>query len=316
MFHLVLLLLCPCVEYGVSLISVEKLVERAILAHGEQSESEKLQGASSHSTLVQSHTSLADSGSDQTVEAGPAPQSTQSEGDARSGGEAQTIANLQPTAGTEEDSKEDGQPPHPPEDASRGELPPTMAEGPGEVTLSWAGLGAEVLEASQSGCVIPDATLVQLVVLHLRELQDGVRWVLVDFPTSLEQATLLEMQLSGYEPPPDLPKYKFSLAGQEGVFLLIDPPPQATKQSLRSGLDVVIHVDTPAEVCLQQGIAEGDEQGDSPRQLHPQLSSFDDAWPELAEFYSQFNNVVTVDGGKEAGECSRPGHTCTYPCVF
>ena len=292
------------VEYGVALISVEKLVERAILAHEEQVESEKLQDTSSHSTLVQSHTSLADSGSDHTIEAGSAPQSTQTEGDAKKEDEAQTITSPQPEAGTEEDRKEDNQPPHLPQDTSRGELPPTTTEEPGEETLSWAGLGYQVVEATQSGCAIPDATLVQLVVLHLRELQEGARWVLVDFPTTLEQATLLEMQLSGYEPPTDPPKYRFTLAGEEGVFILIDPPPEATMQALRSGLDVVIHVDTPPEMCLQQGIAERDEQGDSPQQLHPLLSSFDDVWPELSAFYNQFNNVVTVDGGKEEGELS------------
>lgn len=285
---------------------MEQLVERAILAHEEQIESEKLQGTSSQSTLVQSHTSLVGSGSDQTIEAGSAPQSTQSEGNAKNGEEPQSTTSPQPAAGAEEDSKENGQPPPPPEDAITSDLPTTANEGQGEATLSWVGLGDEVLEATQSGNAIPDATLVQLVVLYLKELQDGARWVLVDFPASLEQATLLETQLSGYQPPPSPPKYRFPLAGQEGVFLLIDPPPEGTKQSLHSGLDVVIHVDTPAEVCLQQGIAGRDAQGDSPQQLHPQLSSFNDTWPDLAEFYGQFNNVLTVDGGQETGESSRP----------
>ena len=290
---------------------MEKLVERAILAHEEQVESEKLQATSSHSTLVQSHTSLPDSGSDHTIEAGAAPQSTQAEDNVKKEDEAQTITNPQPAAGTEEDSKEDSQRPHLPEDTSRGELPPTTTEEPGEGTLSWAGLGCQVVEATQSGCAVPDATLVHLVVLHLRELQEGARWVLVDFPTTLEQATLLEIQLSGYKPPTDPPKYRFTLAGEEGVFILIDPPPEATKLALRSGLDIVIHMDTPAEVCLQQGISERDEQGDSPQQLHPQLSSFDDAWPELSAFYNQFNNVVTVDGGKEEGKLSNHIAHCT-----
>jgi hypothetical protein len=269
-------------DFEVRAVRVEKLVERAIL------ECEEEEGATpvieSQSTLVQSHTTLSadvsceDSQEDPQQQAIPTPVLQ----DGTGGNPSQT-----PTVD------------EPKEQATLTTEPTSVPLDPfprEEEHLTWSSLGKKALEASQQGTPIPDLVLVNLIVLQLRELSDGVRFVLADFPVTYEQAELLEVHLSGYTPQATPPKLRSILAGTEGVYLLIAPPPRDALPNSAHALDIVVHVEADTDVCMKRGVTGGD--GSGSQEVLSGLASFDASWPDVEEFYSRFNNVVTVDGGQ------------------
>ena len=286
-------------DFEVHVVCVETLVAKAIHLFEEVAGSERTPVAGSQSTLVLSHTSLPAEGySEESQEESPPNQVDTTTGESEA-----LVEEDKPTVGED-----------------KGQITLTTEDIDGqqnvssqpEEDLTWCSLGRKALEASQLGMPIPDHVLVNLIVLHLRELPDGGRYVLANFPTTYKQAELLETHLSGYTPTAEPTKYKSLQAGKEGVYLLIDPPPNDSQQSTHCGLDAVIHVNTNSDVCLERGISEG-EDSNSPQQVLSGIASFDAAWPDLQQFYHQFNNVFTVDGGKSQGELMRCvcAHTCT-----
>ena len=292
------------VDFEVHVVCVETLVAKAIHLFEEVAGSERTPVAGSQSTLVLSHTSLPAEGySEESQEESPPNQVDTSMGESE--------ALMQEDKPADTVSEDKGQITLITEDIDGQQ---EVSSQP-EEELTWCSLGRKALEASQQGVPIPDHVLVNLIVLHLRELPDGGRYVLANFPATYKQAELLETLLSGYTPTAEPTKYKSLQAGKEGVYLLIDPPPNDSQQSTRCGLDAVIQVNTDSDVCLERGIS-GGEDSNSPQQVLSGIASFDAAWPDLQQFYHQFNNVFTMDGGKSQGEfIMRCVSTHTWACA-
>ena len=279
---------------------VESLVEKAVSAYEQTQKDHTPPPAASHSTLVQSQSDLSvgASLSNMTREERMPKGDNPSDNDPTSPPQEASQQGTTATHTTDVDkpgalkAANESIPPIP----AAGEPPKIEIEAPIKPDeMTWVSLGKHAADCLVSGLPIPDETLVQLLTLHLRELPDGTRWILSDFPTTSQQAVLLEMSLSGYVTPPQPPKYKIQMAGD--TYLLIDCLPVSLSRHER-GLDAVLVLDAESDLCLERGA----EQASGPRPLQTQLAAFDEAWLGIEEFYKQFNNIVILDGNMSEGE--------------
>ena len=89
-----------------------------------------------------------------------------------------------------------------------------------------------------------------------RRVPEGSGWVTDGFPTTYAQAKLLEKALSGFDSDAMVQVNKAGTTDSPGPIrsslLAPDPNPPAEKPKPRSGIDVVIHLELPDELCLKR----------------------------------------------------------------
>jgi hypothetical protein len=80
-------------------------------------------------------------------------------------------------------------------------------------------------------------------------------WILVDFPSSLAQAKLLEEALGGFEPEVDRNESELSKYLKDACFLCQpNPKAEALEKLTQSGLDGVFWINTTPEECIRRAI--------------------------------------------------------------
>jgi len=92
---------------------------------------------------------------------------------------------------------------------------------------------------------------------ELTEIQNVSKqgWILIDFPTNLTQATMLEKALSGYEREEDLDHTKRELEQKEAdMYYKPTEKPAPPKRLIPSGIDAVIWFDCSREECLRRAL--------------------------------------------------------------
>ena len=104
----------------------------------------------------------------------------------------------------------------------------------------------------QGGC-ISDSDLVSLIVEEIKKSEKG--WILVDFPTTVEQAKLLEEALTNFKHKYERPLGFYEEKKQK--LHAVCPPETEEQLAVElevSGLDHVIWIDTSKKECLRRSI--------------------------------------------------------------
>lgn len=117
-------------------------------------------------------------------------------------------------------------------------------------------------------------------------------WALVDFPRSLNQAQLLETELTGYV----VKKRKPAKKGAPPSSLLegIDLPSP-------SGIDLVLRLDISDEECIKR---EGPE---SEAEVKEKLTAYESTYDELDQWYSAIGVLKSIDGTLQPKEICLAG---------
>ena len=86
---------------------------------------------------------------------------------------------------------------------------------------------------------------------YFRSIPEGTGWVLDNFPTTYQQAKLLEKALSGFDMNK---KEKIAKSGGKGKKSLLapDPRPPAPPVDPISGIDIVVLFEAADDVCLKR----------------------------------------------------------------
>ncbi|XP_076812230.1 sperm flagellar protein 2-like [Clavelina lepadiformis] len=211
-----------------------------------------------------------------------------------------------------------------------GNLIPPMKDSP--KLSKRALLGKHAMHYLKSGEPVPDGILVEIMVAAIHKIPDGSGWVLDGFPTTLQQAILLEKALTGSDVnlDEDVPKRKPSKKSS----LVMDPKPVKDQPPIKSGLDVVIVLDVEDELILKRaaGRTEAQHAGEiyhtefrpppfgsqtgqgkveqvvqvrdpafDREQVQHRLSSFHDNWSKLEALYNKISSVHHVDAEAEFG---------------
>ncbi|OON15850.1 hypothetical protein X801_08343 [Opisthorchis viverrini] len=164
-------------------------------------------------------------------------------------------------------------------------------------------VGKRINEELQAGRELSDELLAQSVFEHIRSLPDGTSFILDGFPTNIKQAELLTLHLTVANFPENSPT--------------VDSNKLTSKEEC--GLDLVILLDTPDDEIFRRAVRLSSEQPEQEVQqsetnedqstqeplikranstlppldgLHNRLEEFQDAWPQLAEFYDKRVTVV------------------------
>eukprot|EP00698_Gefionella_okellyi_P011638 TRINITY_DN3080_c0_g1_i1.p2 TRINITY_DN3080_c0_g1~~TRINITY_DN3080_c0_g1_i1.p2 ORF type:complete len:1289 (-),score=401.81 TRINITY_DN3080_c0_g1_i1:8548-12327(-) len=154
-------------------------------------------------------------------------------------------------------------------------------------------LGETARNAASTGAPVPDEILVRLVVRAIRavdrhEYPGG--WVLDGFPRTKAQAAALEKALTGYEPPPPPPEPK---KGQRTKAAVAPVPTEPAGPPPVSGIDAVVRLDVPKERLEERAVES------QALQLQPSLLAYEQAVPELQEWFARFQNLKPVDAFTE-----------------
>ncbi|CAF4640162.1 unnamed protein product [Rotaria sp. Silwood1] len=185
-----------------------------------------------------------------------------------------------------------------------------------------AKLGSIIVQSMKLGESLSDRMAVQLIAERLRRIPDGEGWVIDGFPTTYEQVKLLENALSGYEE--ELPQ-------DFDPLLAPNPRPPPPPEPYKSIIDLVVLFHVTNDIIIRRAAGrsfaplanrEFHEQYNPPpigaatgfngqeqvfptkdaandmEQLQHRISQFQDSYPRIEKFYSQYSKVVVVDETK------------------
>lgn len=86
-----------------------------------------------------------------------------------------------------------------------------------------------------------------------RQVPEGTGWILDGYPTNYTQAKLLEKALTGFDSTAkDGGKGGKGAQGKRASTLVPDPRPPPPPAEPTSGIDVVILLDVPDDLCLKR----------------------------------------------------------------
>ncbi|CAF2636731.1 unnamed protein product [Rotaria sp. Silwood2] len=182
-----------------------------------------------------------------------------------------------------------------------------------------AKLGSIIVQSMKLGESLSDRMAVQLIAERLRRIPDREGWIIDGFPTTYEQVKLLENVLSGYEE--ERPK-------EFDPLLAPNPRPTPPPEPYKSIIDLVVLFHVTNDIIIRRAAGrsfaplanrEFHEQYNSPpigaatgfngqeqvfptkdaandmEQLQHRISQFQDSYPRIEKFYSQYSKVVVVD---------------------
>lgn len=105
------------------------------------------------------------------------------------------------------------------------------------------------LKSLNNGEPVRDEIIVHILVEKIKTLSQDKGFIFDGFPTTFEQAKLLEKALSGYdEDHPVLPKPK-----RESI-LAPNPKPEPPKPKHQSAIDLIVYLDLSNEVVLKRSV--------------------------------------------------------------
>jgi hypothetical protein len=116
-------------------------------------------------------------------------------------------------------------------------------------SLIFRQLGDLALKSLNNGEPVRDEIIVHILVEKIKTLSQDKGFIIDGFPTTFEQAKLLEKALSGYdEDHPVLPKPK-----RESI-LAPNPKPEPPKPKHQSAIDLIVYLDLSNEVVLKRSV--------------------------------------------------------------
>ncbi len=116
-------------------------------------------------------------------------------------------------------------------------------------SLIFRQLGDLALKSLNNGEPVRDEIIVHILVEKIKTLSQDKGFIFDGFPTTFEQAKLLEKALSGYdEDHPVLPKPK-----RESI-LAPNPKPEPPKPKHQSAIDLIVYLDLSNEVVLKRSV--------------------------------------------------------------
>ncbi|CAF3645652.1 unnamed protein product [Rotaria sordida] len=182
-----------------------------------------------------------------------------------------------------------------------------------------AKLGSIIIQSMKLGESLSDRMAVQLIVERLRRIPDGEGWIIDGFPTTYDQVKLLENALSSYEE--EHPK-------EFDPLLAPNPRPLPPPEPYKSIIDLVVLFHATNDIIIRRAAGRsfaplanrefheqynpppigaatgfnGQEQVFSTKdaandmeQLQHRITQFQDSYPRIEKFYSQYSKVVVVD---------------------
>ncbi|RMX41235.1 hypothetical protein pdam_00013258 [Pocillopora damicornis] len=144
-------------------------------------------------------------------------------------------------------------------------LEPVLSRTKGPTLTVRAKLGSKAYSFLKKGKTTPDQLLVDIMVEAVRQVPEGSGWIMDGFPSTINQAKLLEKSLSGYDAQKEAKDAKAAkepskVSKTRKSRLAPDPHPSpelahAKAPAPKSGIDLVLLFDLPDEVSLKR--AEG-----------------------------------------------------------
>ncbi|KAL8590470.1 hypothetical protein ACOMHN_011683 [Nucella lapillus] len=189
-------------------------------------------------------------------------------------------------------------------------------------------LGARALRFLKKGQPVDDEVVVEVLADVIRQIPEGTGWVIDGYPQDVDQAKLLEKALSGYDAFAKESTQQDLKVKARKSDLVPDPRPAPPPPDPTSGIDVVILLDLPDDLCLKrasgrthtlqgeevyhqefkpppEGSATGvgkqekiipvKDPSNDQEQIQQRLTSFHDSWVEMEKWFSGFGTLKTVD---------------------
>ncbi|KAM9331025.1 sperm flagellar protein 2 [Gastrophryne carolinensis] len=170
-----------------------------------------------------------------------------------------------------------------------------------------ARLGEMVEQYLKRGKAVPDELLIDILIASINHIPENCGWILDGFPSTLNQAKLLEKALTGYDPD------KMAARTRKNATLTLVKDPAATEDAPppAPGLDFAALIDVSDNVVLQrtaglcgQGqdpsiTADAGGYSETLSQIQHRITGFLDNWQKLELWFSQQANLVKVDGEVE-----------------
>ncbi|TGZ59056.1 hypothetical protein CRM22_009288 [Opisthorchis felineus] len=166
-------------------------------------------------------------------------------------------------------------------------------------------VGKRMNEELQAGRELSDELIAQAVFEHIRSLPDGTSFILDGFPTNIRQAELLTLHLTVANFPENSSAVGSNQlsskkeCGLDLVILLDVPDDEIFRRAVRLSSEEPEREVRQSEINEDQSTQESQEPPvktanstlplDS---LHNRLEEFEDAWPQLAEFYNKSVTIV------------------------
>ncbi|XP_026522083.1 sperm flagellar protein 2 [Notechis scutatus] len=174
-----------------------------------------------------------------------------------------------------------------------------------------AQLGAAAETLLKKGKNIPDELLVGIMVEAISRLQPEKGWIMDGFPMTLNQAKLLEKALTGRDPD----QTETNTINLKRPTLVTDPAAPKEPPVRSPGLDFAILLDVTDSIVMnriatekvdsyqsehkttaqisQTKIQEREELKSAWGQMQHRIIGFLDAWPQLEDWYSEQQNILT-----------------------
>ncbi|KAM5192182.1 sperm flagellar protein 2 [Mantella aurantiaca] len=175
-----------------------------------------------------------------------------------------------------------------------------------------AELGRSMEKYLKKGKTVPDELLVDILVTTINHIPANSGWVIDGFPSTLNQAKLLEKALTGWD------SDKMAMRNKKKMSTLVkdpagpqDPPPPPP------ALDFAVLIEVSDNVVLQRSAGlydkmagerddpcntaapKGDDHDQKLNQIQHRITGFLDNWPKLEAWFLQQNILVNVDGEVE-----------------
>ncbi|XP_078353910.1 sperm flagellar protein 2-like [Oculina patagonica] len=213
------------------------------------------------------------------------------------------------------------------------DLEPVSSKTKGPMPTTRAKLGSKAYGFLKKGKATPDQLLVDIMVEAVRQVPEGTGWIMDGFPSTINQAKLLEKALSGYDAQKEAKDAKAAkepskVAKTKKSRLAPDPHPPPETPAPKSGIDLVLLFDLPDEVSLkraegrtydpmsaeqyhqeynppvegsytgmnkQEKVVPVSDPSNDREQVQQRIVGFVDAWPKLEKWFTKFGIFQRVD---------------------
>ncbi|XP_027049665.1 sperm flagellar protein 2-like [Pocillopora damicornis] len=219
-------------------------------------------------------------------------------------------------------------------------LEPVLSRTKGPTLTVRAKLGSKAYSFLKKGKTTPDQLLVDIMVEAVRQVPEGSGWIMDGFPSTINQAKLLEKSLSGYDAQKEAKDAKAAkepskVSKTRKSRLAPDPHPSPEAPAPKSGIDLVLLFDLPDEVSLKRAEGrmydpmssqqyhqeynppvEGSYTGinkhekvipitdpsNDREQVQQRIVGFGDGWPKLEKWFAKFGVLQRVDANSSQDE--------------